>query len=538
MYELIFFKNGQACLRHVLDKTKLTIGRNHDNKVQLMDENISRHHCSIQWCNNEYLIADTSTNGTYLNDEPIKTSVIKPGARIAIGNWRIEVNDFTSDQPAPTISQPRQATSVINFNSKEKVISSKRIKLDIVSEQGKKYTKTITKAEAILGSLETCEVAVKDDFVSRRHCRLVNDEQGLLLFDLGSTNGTFLNEVRVEQARLPEKGSFQIGKTIINYQLECASETLKPKKEIRLGKMFGQSVAMREAFSLIEQVGPAQATVLLTGESGTGKDLAARLLHEQSQRSNKPFVSINCGALPANLIESQLFGHEKGAFTGATERFLGLFEQAQGGTVFLDEIGEMPLELQTRLLQVLENRQIRRLGGKQDIAVDFRLIAATNQNLQKMLLEKTFRQDLFYRLYVVPIELKPLRQRQEDIALLADKFVQDFTPDGKTINLGQDAYDKLLNHSWPGNVRELKNVIQRAVLLADKPKISAKDIVFAASNMEQTAEVSLESTEKNAIINALREFKGNQSQAANKLGIARTTLAAKINRFGINLKGF
>ncbi|MFH1874544.1 MAG: sigma 54-interacting transcriptional regulator [Pseudomonadota bacterium] len=538
MLELVFFKDGQPCLRRTLGRHKISIGRDSDNQVQLMDETISRHHCLIEWGDGEYLLADTSTNGTLLNDDPIKTAVLKSGDKIAIGNWHIEVNNTSLEAKIPTISQPRQATSILNFDVNQKIISSQRLKLDVVPAQGKKFTKTITKAEAILGTVDNCEICINDDFVSRRHCRLINNDKGLMLIDLGSTNGTFLDGVRIEQMRLPEKGCFQIGKTVINYHLECATEALKPIQEVKLGNMFGQSLTMREVFALIEQVAPSEATVLITGESGTGKDLVARLLHEHSERTDKSFVSVNCGALPATLIESQLFGHEKGAFTGATERAIGLFEQAQGGTIFLDEIGEMPLELQTRLLQVLENRQIRRLGGKQDIDVNFRLIAATNQDLQKMVAGKTFRQDLFYRLYVVPIQLKPLREREGDVELLAKKFIKDFTPPGKNISLAKDAQEKLLAHNWPGNVRELKNVIQRAVLLTSNAKITAADIVFAPLDMEAFAQVSLESTERNAIVSALHEFKGNQSQAAKKLGIARTTLSAKVARFGINLKGF
>ena len=303
-----------------------------------------------------------------------------------------------------------------------------------------------------------------------------------------------------------------------------------------LGSMLGNSRPLKEVFKLIGKAAPSDVGVCLIGESGTGKELAAKLLHDLSPRRDKPFVAINCGAIPQNLIESLLFGHERGSFTGATERHQGVFEQADGGTLFLDEIGEMPLDLQTRLLRVLESQTVRRVGAKSDIQVNVRLIAATLRDLKERVAAGTFRQDLFYRLYIFPILLPPLRERQEDVALLAEHFVKMLSTSDKKIVFSAEALEKLKNYDWPGNVRELKNVIQRALLLLKKEKIEAKDLELTSVRSSDVVlgESKLGDQEKMSILEALRKSKGNHSQASRLLGIARSTLTSKLRRYQID----
>ena len=333
---------------------------------------------------------------------------------------------------------------------------------------------------------------------------------------------------------IPPQGTFRIGRSIICYRLERILETIGPSKSTRLGNMIGPSKVMREVFALIERVGPSDASVCIIGESGTGKELAARELHQQSPRRRGPFVAVNCGALPSSIIEGQLFGHERGSFTGAVERAAGLIEQATGGTLFLDEIGEMPLELQTRLLRVLEGGTVRRVGGKQEIAVDIRVICATNRDLKKLVSEGRFRKDLFYRIFVVPLNLPPLREHKEDIRALIDHFISELAPQGRRPPLTEKAILRLMEHSWPGNIRELKNTLERTILLSEGDIIDAPELKIVALET-QGHEGGLRERERDILIAAIEECKGNLSRASRKLGIARTTLQKKIKRYSIKV---
>lgn len=297
--------------------------------------------------------------------------------------------------------------------------------------------------------------------------------------------------------------------------------------------MVGQSVAMKRVFDAIETVGPTDATVLITGESGTGKELVARAVHQASPRRFHPLVVIHCGALTETLLESELFGHEKGAFTGAQYRKKGKFEIAEGGTVFLDEIGDISLKTQTDLLRVLQEREIVRVGGNQSIKVDFRCVAATNKDLEKLIEEGKFRPDLFYRLNVFHIELPPLRERHDDIPLLVDHFVHKFSLQmNKKINrVAPDAMDMLQQQPWTGNVRELENAVERAMVVAQEPEIRQQDFVFKVSVVNGIPK-SLEEVEKAHILRTLENCNWNQSRAAEVLEIDRVTLHHKLKKYG------
>lgn len=299
------------------------------------------------------------------------------------------------------------------------------------------------------------------------------------------------------------------------------------------GDLVGQSPAMRKVFEAIETVAPTDANVLITGESGTGKELVVRAIHAASVRRFHPLVVIHCGALTETLLESELFGHEKGAFTGAQYRKKGKFEIAEGGTVFLDEIGDISLKTQTDLLRVLQEREITRVGGNQVIKVDFRCVAATNKNLEQMIDEGSFRPDLFYRLNVFHIELPPLRDRREDIPLLVKHFAQKFSlaMNKQITRIAPSAMNQLQQQSWMGNVRELENAVERAMVVAQEPDLREQDFIFKAPPAPAAGR-SLDEMERAHILRVLEECGNNQSRAAEVLGIDRVTLHHKLKRYG------
>jgi len=351
-------------------------------------------------------------------------------------------------------------------------------------------------------------------------------------------------------------------------QVSTLKEELKEHYLLDNG-IIGNSTPMREVYKTIGKVAPSDMTVLIQGESGTGKELIARAIHYNSRRLVKPFIAMNCAAIPKELLESELFGHEKGSFTGATERKPGKFEQANGGTIFLDEIGDMPLELQAKILRVLQEREITRTGGSQNITVDVRIVAATNQDLLQLVQQRLFREDLYYRLNVVPINLLPLRERREDILLLVEHFLQKTCAelDIQLKKIDQAALDRLVANSWPGNVRELENVIKRAVILSSDPLLITDDfpvLMTAAGSADGGNELSLEAlvdrklrasfvnveklddgdiynmvieqVERPLISFLLEKTRWNQVRAANILGINRNTLRKKITDLGIEIK--
>lgn len=312
--------------------------------------------------------------------------------------------------------------------------------------------------------------------------------------------------------------------------------------------IIGRSAAMRDIFQTVERVAPTRATVLLAGESGVGKDMIARAIHHHSPRARHAFVKINCTALPENLMESELFGYEKGAFTGASVSKPGKFEQADQGTAFLDEIGDVPGNIQVKLLRILQERQFERLGSNLTRNVDVRVIAATNVDLRAALEEGRFREDLYYRLNVVPISIPPLRQRREDIPFLALHFVQKLSKDlgSRAKDISPGAMDRLLEYSWPGNVRELENTIERSLVLASGETLQASDMRIEAARSVSTAAASsqtqpllpegetLEHWEQMMIKEAMRRANGNKSQAARMLGLTRNALRYRLSQMGMD----
>jgi DNA-binding NtrC family response regulator len=328
--------------------------------------------------------------------------------------------------------------------------------------------------------------------VSRLHARLDVEERDYVLRDLGSTNGTRVGDTRVREACLDDGSAIELGATRLVFRLTDEPFEIPLADADRFEGLLGRSVAMRELFAICARVAPTEAAVIIEGETGTGKDLVARALHERSARRGRPFVVLDCAAIPPGLIESELFGHERGAFTGATAARAGVFERAAGGTVFLDELGELPLELQPKLLRCLERGELTRVGGERPIRVDFRAIAATHRDLPRMITENRFRADLYYRLAVIRLAVPPLRERREDIPLLAAHFAREVLGDAARPGLPADALDalfgELTRHDWPGNVRELRNVVERAIILADPALIAAGALEVAAGELSRSIE--------------------------------------------------
>ena len=335
-----------------------------------------------------------------------------------------------------------------------------------------------------------------------------------------------------------------IRRALESVSLKEENTELKRKLGSRFGVkgMIGNSAKMKNIIETVEQVAPTRTTVLITGESGTGKELVAQAIHQCSGRTGK-FVPVHCSALPDNLIESELFGHERGAFTGAVEMRKGRFELAEGGTIFLDEIGEIPLHIQVKLLRVLENRAFERIGGSETIITDARVVAATNRDLKKMVEEGTFREDLFYRLDVVSLEIPPLRERKEDIPLLVKHYLDVFNKEnGKDIGITETAMASLCAYAWPGNIRELRNCVERMVVLCRGKMIDLENVPVdiregvtpgIAKTVLSQPSCDLECNEKMLIERALNECGGNRTKAAEKLGISRRTLHRKLHTYNL-----
>jgi DNA-binding NtrC family response regulator len=330
-------------------------------------------------------------------------------------------------------------------------------------------------------------------------------------------------------------------------QLGAENRRLKAQLDSKYGfeNIIGTSPAMQEVFETIRQAAPTRATVLIQGESGTGKELVARALHQCSPRRDGPFVPVHCAALAPTLLESELFGHEKGAFTGALERRRGRFELADGGTLFLDEIGEIDAALQVKILRVLEERKFERVGGTETVSVDVRLVAATNRDLRARVAEGSFREDLFYRLHVVNLTLPPLRARDGDVVLLAQHYLKTLAEEnGKPpVAISPEAMDVLQAYPWPGNVRELRNVIERMVVLGSGERLVAADLPAAVRDgagglaLASRAGRVLRDAERQLIAEALRRHRNNRTKAAQDLGISRRTLHRKLNEFGLRAPG-
>ena len=394
----------------------------------------------------------------------------------------------------------------------------------------------------VVGTHESADLVLHDPTVSRFHCELGVSGDKVLLRDLGSSNGTFLNGTWTLQAYLRSGAVLSLGNTRVRFDLETERVRVAMSEREEFGLMVARSVAMRAVFARLERAAATDVTVLLEGETGTGKEAAAASIHRESARREGPFVVVDCGAIPADLLESELFGHERGAFTGAIAARKGAFETASGGTIFLDEIGELGADLQPKLLRALEQREIKRVGGAQYFPVDVRVIAATNRNLRSEVNAKKFRADLYYRLAVLEIRLPPLRERAEDLPMLVENILAKMgIADSSEADIVRtpEFQAELARHSWPGNVRELRNYVERCIALREQPALEAPGfepempIADASLPLKIAREVWTKTFEKRYLEDALRRHDDNVRAAARAAGVNRMYFYRLLWRHGL-----
>jgi transcriptional regulator with GAF, ATPase, and Fis domain len=455
---------------------------------------------------------------------------------------------------------PALTTIFVDDRATKRRLRKARIVVAEGPDRGKELV--IDRERVTIGRSVICDLVLADKAVSGTHVEVVAGDQGFVLRDLGSTNGTFCGDLRIREVWIKPGSAIRVGQSQLRFEPVQGTVDIDLSSDDRFHELIGKSVRMREIFATLAKVGPTELTVLIRGETGTGKELVARAIHRASRRASGPLVVQDCSAIPKELIESTLFGHERGAFTGATDRHRGSFEQADGGTIFLDELGELDLSLQPKLLRVLENREIKRVGGDRTMPVNVRVVAATNRDLRQMVNEGTFREDLYYRLSVVAIDLPPLRQRPEDVALLTEHFLADVSArrwpgEGRKLTVTPEATARLASYPWPGNIRELKNTVERAASLADGTELGVRDLMpssqktpplpLPGGNAEQFVEDGLPFKEaKQRVLDAfeaaylkalLDKNAGNITRSANAAGLTRYHLRELAKRFGIRDTG-
>ncbi len=467
----------------------------------------------------------------WVNEQEIRESVrLADGDVLKFGDVELRCR-FIADEVGQST-----ATMMVVAPSKEPV----RHKVRVPMESGESSW-DIPTTGLIFGTQEDVDVRLNDPFVSRRHLKLIPSELGIRVEDLDSRNGVFVGMQRIGSAEIQPPFQVRIGDTVVHVGSD-KEETSSPA----VPALVGDSPSIRQLKSLITRVAAADIPTLILGETGTGKEIIARQVAAASSRARRPFLTLNCGALSPELLESELFGHEKGAFTGAELKRVGAFEAAHQGTLFLDEIGELPLTMQAALLRAIEYGEVRRVGSSEAFRVDVRIIAATNRDLDAEVKRGTFREDLLHRLNVIVLRACPLRERAGDVRLLAQHFAREFSPPGRRAVLEESTLKMLEGHRWPGNVRELRNAIQRALILSPATHLLPEHLHLSAAEAQKETPISTQSTpqdaltmeerEREAIVDALRESRGNKSEAAEKLGISRSTIHRKLDRYGVSAR--
>jgi transcriptional regulator with GAF, ATPase, and Fis domain len=421
-------------------------------------------------------------------------------------------------------------------------LKRRRVRLQVVAgpDSGKRYD---FDERARIGTRRMAELVLTDPLVSGLHCEVVAGEQ-LLLRDLGSKNGTFLGGYNIIEAVLPHGDSFAIGDSRVRVVAIAEMVEVPLAETDDYFGIVGESAAIRALMARVEKLANSEVTVLIMGETGSGKERVAEALHLSSRRAQGPLVVVDCGSLPPTLIESELFGHERGAFTGATGQVKGAFERADGGTLFLDEIGELPLDLQAKLLRATESRTVRRLGGSRTLSVDVRLVAATNRDLALEVQRGRFREDLYYRLAVVSLTVPPLRERLEDIPLLAVHLLREMRRDPASV-LTVDSLATLQSYNWPGNVRELRNSLERAATLMEplQPSVTPAEPrtgetpTPVAVDLDEPLRVGkqrvVEAFERAYVLAMLDTCDGNISECARRAGMDRISIHRILQRLGL-----
>jgi two-component system, NtrC family, response regulator GlrR len=444
-----------------------------------------------------------------------------------------EIAAAAAEDAPPAVTLPFQIAAAVPG-------AVRRFRLTVVSGPGEGKRRESRADRCSIGHHPLNDLVVEDATVSRFHCEVVVDDDGRARArDLGSRNGTLVDGVPIVECFLHDGSTLSVGQVVVRFDVGDRTNPLRLCERTEFGDLVGRSAAMRACFALLERAAATEVTLLLDGETGTGKSAAAEAVHRASARHAGPFVVVDCGAIPAPLLESELFGHEKGSFTGASERRRGAFEEAGGGTLLLDEIGELPLELQPKLLRVLEQRQIRRVGSNAYFPVDVRMIAATHRDLRLLVNEGRFRSDLFFRLAVVKILIPPLRRRPEDIPALIERLLAAGGHDGAGVAAlrAPGALAELQRAAWPGNVRELRNYVERCLFYGDAPPPAdepppSRDVDVDRPLAEARRRV-VEQFERAYLQKLLARHQGRMKDTADAAGINRVHLYKLLRKLGV-----
>ncbi len=509
-----------------LRPARTRIGRTDDNDVVLPDDAVSRSHCVVDVTEDGVTLIDRSSNGTFVNGTRERRATLANGDVVRIGPFHARVELTAAEEQAPTEeAQPEARHEELVDAGQGLAVAEASLRVVEGPGKGKRFK---LRGSRITVGGEGSRVVLPDPTLVTDHVR-VRLSGGRSMVEPGR-GAAFLGEQRIRDVTPVFPGEeVRIGETL--FRLDWDARVDQPEAE-RFGEMVGTSALARSAFGLLRRMAAHHAPVLLIGESGTGKELAARGLHDASPRAGIRFVAVNCGAITPTLFESELFGHEKGAFTGAADRRDGAFQRADGGTLFLDEVGELPDEAQAKLLRALETGEVRRVGGAEPTFPDVRIVAATNRRLHEAAREGKFRSDLYFRLAVLAVRLPALRERPEDIPAIATTIAQKLHPQ---IRVTAEAMHALQQYAWPGNARELRNVLTRAFVLYG-PLIEPAHLVFSPLDAETPPPAgrnTIEEAEREVVMDALRRAADNRTVAARLLGIPRSSLLYKLKRWGM-----
>jgi DNA-binding NtrC family response regulator len=525
--QLQVLEGERVLLAHLLKTDRVVVGRSDSADVALPSETVSRVHAVLERRGGAWHVVDRSRHGLRLDGEVVRAARVPAGSLLEIGPYRIrllEVDPDAGDDTATRLVRPADHEDLVDLDSGGVV---RRAELRIVEGPCRGERHELARSRVRLGGPGAHVVL---DGHLPPDAMVLRVARGRVVAEPGSRPG-FLEGQRLREPTPALDGELlRVGEHVVEVRSRVVSDGLNAS--VSFGDLVGSGEAMRRLFATLERVARHDATVLLLGETGTGKELAARAVHEAGPRRDRSFVAVNCAAIPETLVESELFGHEAGAFTGAAKRQDGAFHRAHGGTLFLDELGEMTPEVQAKLLRALESGEVRRVGGREPEFPDVRVVAATHRHLAKLVDEGRFRRDLFYRLCVLTVPLPPLREHVEDIPDIARMLLARQHPGAR---LDASAIPVLQAYPWPGNVRELRNVLTRAVVLHG-PSVEAGSLTFdpfAFAAAEVPAAWTNDDVERSRIESALARARGNRAEAARDLGLARTSLLYRMRRLGL-----
>ena len=454
---------------------------------------------------------------------------------------------------------PDMHTQQVNISHRMETIQLEQCRLVVIDGPDIGKQLTIDKPIVRIGSNQKNDLVLTDNTVSRFHCEIRRVRDEYIFVDRQSTNGCYFGDLRLVEGSLFPNCEVLVGSSLIRFEPLVENIEIVPSDENTYGDLVGSAPKMRKIYGLLDKVAPSELSVVIQGETGTGKELVARAIHQFSRRKDGPLVIFDCSAFPENLLESELFGHEKGAFSGAVRTHRGVFERAEGGTIFFDELGEMSINLQPKFLRALESGEIRRVGGERTIKVDARVVSATNRNLLQMVEENTFRQDLYYRLAKVTLDLPPLRDRIEDLPSLCEHFIAQLKERNSlpahVRAFSPEALNAMRKYDWPGNIRELRNVVERASAFCEGDHIQPEDLpadlcarlgmssssatpqrpaVTPGLGLKEAKEMMVSNFEKEYLVGLLNQYNMNISKVAREAGIDRRHVYRLMKKYGID----